>query len=147
MPELRAQRRAPLEEDARARKLYEKSIASFLPAETDRAARRSLATLAKREGDFDLACELWRDALGNSRHGYEAYEQLAIYFEHKARDLEHARKVVREAMDELRRAIQAGDIALGAYREIMARFDRRMLRLERKNSAPLLDNLAIQAQA
>jgi hypothetical protein len=65
-------------EDARARKLYEESIASFLPAETDREARRSLARLAKREGDFDLACELWRDALGNSRHGYEAYEQLAI---------------------------------------------------------------------
>ena len=56
----------------RARKLYEKSIASFLPTEIDRAARRSLARLAKREGDFELACELWRDALGNSRHGYEA---------------------------------------------------------------------------
>src|SRR6185295_10267676 len=37
-------------EDARARNLYEKSIASFLPTETDRAARRSLATLAKRQG-------------------------------------------------------------------------------------------------
>src|SRR6266571_4757434 len=71
-------------EHTRARKLYEKSIASVLPAETDRAARRSLALLAKREGDFELACELWKDALGNSRHGYEAYEQLAIYYERNA---------------------------------------------------------------
>jgi len=77
-------------EDTRARKLYEKSIASFLPAETNRAARRSLARLAKRQGDFELACELWKDAVGNSRHGYEAYEQLAIYYERNARDPEQA---------------------------------------------------------
>ncbi len=133
-------------ERRRARTLYEKSIASILPAETDRAARRSLARLAKREGDFDLACELWNGALGNSRHGYEAYEQLAIYYEHKARDSEQALQVVRQAVDELRRAIQTGDIAPGAYREIKTRFDRRMLRLERKNRRPLLDAMAIHAQ-
>jgi len=132
-------------EDARARKLYEKSIASFLPAETDRTARRSLARLAKREGDFDLACELWKGALGNSRHGYEAYEQLAIYYEHTARHPEQALEVVGQAIDELRRAMQTGDIAPGVYREIKARFDSRMLRLARKNSTPLLGDLAIQA--
>ncbi len=134
-------------EHARARKLYEKSIASFLPIETDRAARRSLARLAKREGDFDLACELWKDALGNSRHGYEAYEQLAIYHEHKARDAAQALEVVRQALNELGRAIQTGDIAPGAYREFKAKFDRRMERLERKSQRPLLDVLAMRAQA
>jgi hypothetical protein len=35
----------------------------------------AVARLAKREGDFELACELWKEALGNSSHGYEAYEQ------------------------------------------------------------------------
>jgi tetratricopeptide (TPR) repeat protein len=134
-------------EHSRARTLYEKSIASVLPTETDRTARRSLARLAKREGDFDLACELWKDALGNSRHGYEAYEQLAIYYEHKAGDAGQARQIVRQAIDELRRAIQTGDIAPGAYREIKAKFDRRMTRLERKSRRPLLDAMAIQAQA
>ena len=133
-------------ECTRARKLYERAIASFLPMETDRAARRSLAKLAKREGDFDLACELWKGALGNTRHGYEAYEQLAIYYEHKARNPEHARQIVRQALDELRRAIQVGEIAPGVYREITARFDRRMQRLERKSQRPLLDVLAIEAQ-
>ena len=131
----------------RARKLYEKSIASFLPTETDRVARRSLARLAKREGDFELACELWKDALGNSRHGYEAYEQLAIYYEHKARDPEQAQQIVRQALNELRRAFQVGDITSGAYREFKARFDRRMERLERKGRKPLLDVLAMQAEA
>jgi uncharacterized protein len=134
-------------EDTRARSLYEKSIASFLPAETDRIARRSLARLAKRQGDFELACELWKDALGNSRHGYEAYEQLAIYYERKARDPEQALEIVKQAIDELRRAIQAGEIAPGPYREIRARFDHRMKRLPRKIKRPLLDGLAMPAQA
>ncbi len=134
-------------EHTRARNLYEKSIASFLPTETDRAARRSLARLAKRQGDFGLACELWKDAVGNSRHGYEAYEQLAIYYEHKARDSERARQIVQQALDELRRGIQVGNIAPGPYRELKARFDRRMERLERKSRRPLLDVLAMQAQA
>jgi len=134
-------------EHTRARSLYEKSIASILPSETDRVARRSLARLAKREGDFELACELWKDALGNSSHGYEAYEQLAIYYEHKVRNLDHARQIVQQALNELRRAIQVGDIAPGPYREIKAKFDYRMERLERKSKRPLWDGLALQPQA
>jgi uncharacterized protein YprB with RNaseH-like and TPR domain len=134
-------------EHARARTLYEKSISSILPSESDHVARRSLARLAKREGDYDLACELWKDAIGNSRHGYDAYEQLAIYYEHKAREPERALEVVRRATNELRNALQTGEIAPGAYREIRARFDRRMVRLERKNRRPLLDSLAIGPQA
>jgi uncharacterized protein YprB with RNaseH-like and TPR domain len=130
----------------RARKLYAKSIASLLPTATDRAARWSLARLAKREGDFELACELWENALGNSRHGYEAYEQLAIYYEHKARNPERAQDVVRQALNELRCAFQVGDITPGAYREFKAKFDRRMERLERKNRRPLLDVLAVPTQ-
>jgi uncharacterized protein YprB with RNaseH-like and TPR domain len=134
-------------EYSRARNLYEKSIASSLPTETDRLARRSLARLAKRQGDFDLACELWKHAVGNSRHGYDAYEQLAIYYEHKAREPEQARQIVQQALDELSHAIQVGDIAPGPYREIKARFDRRMERLKRKNGRPLLAALMTQAQA
>src|SRR5438270_8622032 len=134
-------------EHTRARNLYQKSIASVLPTETDQAARRSLARLAKRQGDFDLACELWKHALGNSRHGYDAYEQLAMYYEHKARDPEQAREIVQQALDELRRAIQVGDIAPGLYREIRARFDNRMERLNRKNGRPLLAALMTQAQS
>lgn len=132
-------------EHARARNLYEKSIASLLPPEADRAARRSLARLAKRQGDFELACELWKDAVGNSRHGYEAYEQLAIYYEHKAGDLEQARQLVGRALDELQRALQSGSILPGPYREIRARFDHRRARLERKSRRPPLAALALEA--
>ncbi len=73
-------------EQGRARTLYQKSIGCELPPETDRAARSSLARLAKRDGDLSLARELWESTLGLSKEGLEAYEQLAIYYEHHARE-------------------------------------------------------------
>jgi uncharacterized protein YprB with RNaseH-like and TPR domain len=123
----------------RARKLYEQSIASVLPTETDRAARTALARLAKRDGDLALACELWESTLGNSREGYEAYEQLTIYYEHEAREPRQALAIAREAVAQLRRANQAGTIAAVEYRRIKARFEHRLLRLERKTGRTLLD--------
>jgi hypothetical protein len=134
-------------QSTRARKLYERSISSILPTETDRRARRSLAKLAKRDGDYDLACELWKEAVGNSRHGYEAFEQLAIYYEHTTRDPERALEVVQQAITALHNALQSGEIAPGAYREFKAKFDRRLERLARKSRRPLLDGMAIEAQA
>jgi tetratricopeptide (TPR) repeat protein len=126
---------------ARARRLYEKSIARELPAETDRAARRSLARLAKREGDFALARKLWENMLGNSREGFEAYEQLAIYYEHLAREPHRAAELARKALAELRAANRIGTIAPGAFRQRRTRFEQRLARLERKTARSLLDSL------
>ncbi len=123
----------------RARKLYEEAIASALPAETDRAARTALARLAKRDGDLAFARELWESTRGNSRAGYEAYEQLAIYFEHEAREPRQALAIAREALAELRRANQVGTIAPAAYRRTKARFEHRLARLERKAGPTLLE--------
>jgi tetratricopeptide (TPR) repeat protein len=123
----------------RARKLYEQSIASTLPSETDRAARTALARLAKRDGDLALARELWESTLGNSREGYVAYEQLAIHFEHRARDPRQALGIVREALAQLRRANQVGMIAPSAYRRTKAQFEHRLGRLERKAGQTLLE--------
>jgi uncharacterized protein YprB with RNaseH-like and TPR domain len=132
-------------EVSRARKLYERSIASELPPETDRAARRSLAQIAKREGDFSLARELWEGMLGNSREGFEAYEQLAIYYEHRTREPHRAASVARKAISELRNANRLGTIALAAYRQRSARFEQRLARLERKAGRTLLD--AVEAES
>jgi len=123
----------------RARKLYEQSIGSVLPMETDRAARAALARLAKRDGDLARGRELWESALGNSREGYEAYEQLAIYYEHEAREPRHALAIAREALAQLRRANQVGTIAALTYRTIKARFEHRLVLLERKAGRTLLD--------
>lgn len=123
----------------RARKLYEQSIAAELPAETDRAARTALARLAKRDGDFGRALELWQSTVGNSREGYEAYEQLAIYFEHRTREPRMALEFVREAIAQLHRANQEGMIAAAAYRRTKAQFEHRLARLDRKAGEMLLD--------
>lgn len=126
-------------ETSRARKLYARSVAAELPAETDRAARRSLARLAKREGDFAQARELWEGIAGNSREGFEAYEQLAIYFEHHAREPHRAAAIMRKALAELRSANRLGTIAATAYRVSRTRFEHRLARLDRKTGRGLLD--------
>jgi tetratricopeptide (TPR) repeat protein len=123
----------------RARQLYEQSIGSMLPMETDRAARGALARLAKRDGDLARARELWESTLGNSREGYQAYEQLAIYYEHEARKPRQAMAITRKALSQLRRANQVGTIAAAAYRKTKARFEHRLIRLERKAGRTLLD--------
>ncbi len=128
-------------ETRRARKLYEQSLVSVLPAATDRAARTALARLAKRDGDLARARELWESALGNSKEGYEAYEQLAIYFEHVARAPRQALAIAREALAQLHRAHQGGTITASTYRKASARFQHRLGRLERKAGRTLLDPL------
>ena len=119
-------------ESIRARKLYQHSISRALPPETDRAARWSLSRLAKREGDLTRACELWEEMLGNSREGFEAYEQLAIHYEYRAREPHRAALLARRALADLDRACELGAIPPSACRRRRVRFERRLVRLERK---------------
>jgi len=131
----------------RARRTYEQSIGSVLPTETDRVARASLARLAKRDGDLERARELWQGILGNSREGYEAYEQLAIYYEHDACNARQALVITIDALAELRRAHQAGMISAGNYRKAKLEFERRRSRLERKSGKLHLDLFEDESQA
>jgi hypothetical protein len=132
-------------ETARARTLYERSIASELPPETERAAQKFLARLAKRNGDHMAACALWEKMLGASRDGLEAYEQLAIHYERRGKQPERAAELARKALAELGRANRLGMIAGAAYRQSYARFERRLERLERKEGR-LLRKLNVASQ-
>jgi uncharacterized protein len=123
----------------RARQLYARSISSVLPAETDRAAGIYLARLAKRDGDLVLARALWEKMLGNSREGYEAFEELAIYYEHQAREPENALVIVRRALDELRLAKSLGTMGPGLYSQFKAQFEHRLARLEVKSGRRCLE--------
>src|SRR5271163_4504668 len=122
-------------ETARARKHYAASIEAELPPETDRAARKSLARLAKRERDYPLALKLWNSILGNSREGLEAYEQLAIYYEHESGETARAAVLVRAALGELRKSGRTGLISSAQHRQYQARFERRLIRLEHTEKA------------
>ena len=123
----------------RARKHYQESLTlGELPFESDRAAKRSLAQLAKREGDLTLARELWKGMLGSSREGLQAYEQLAIYYERHSREPHQAAVVSRDALNELQEAKRLGMIGTGAYQKMRAQFEKRLARVERKaGSLPL----------
>jgi uncharacterized protein YprB with RNaseH-like and TPR domain len=126
----------------RARRMYEQSIGSNLPGETERVARAALARLAKHNGDFSRACELWKSMLGNSREGFEAYEQLAIYYEHQTRDISRALAVTRDALAQLRQAHHLRLILDAFYHAARSRFEYRGARLERnlrRNSLELLE--------
>lgn len=70
---------------------------------------------------------------------WEAYQELAIHFEHRAKDLRRPAKVVRQALAGLRRANRLGTIAAAAYRRQHKVFQHRLDRLERKagRAAPL----------
>ena len=113
-----------------ARQLYERALAAGLPEEADRAARRELARLAKRESDYGRATELWEDILGDTRDGLDAYEQLAIYYEHRAHAPERARELTEQALAALRAAWQRGSLEPGTYRRLRERLSRRRERLE-----------------
>jgi len=129
-------------ETVRARDLYARSIHAELPEDADRKARRSLALLAKRAGEFDQAQSLWEQMLGDSREGLEAYEQLAIHLERRARDHERAAALVREALALLRKAKRLGTIEPAAYKRHQERFKRRLQRLERRTQRTLLETVA-----
>ena len=113
-----------------ARRLYERALRAGLPKEADRAARRELARLAKREQDFDRATELWEDILGETRDGLDAYEQLAMYYEHRARAPQRAMELTREALEALRIAWQRGRVPPTVYRRMRERLGKRLERLE-----------------
>lgn len=132
--------------DLRAREMYERSLAGELPEDADRRARRSLALLAKRAGDLERAEALWSGMLGSSREGMEAYEQLAIHYERRARDYQRAAALVREALTALRRSSRLGFVQPAYYRRQKENFQRRLARLELKARQRPLDGAHNESQ-
>ena len=162
----------------RARVLYERALDGGLPADIDRAGRRELALLARRQRDYARAATLWEELLvapacpeAESRRAFrpahlataflseddaglkpsatqpkarfadsmcfEAYEQLAIYYEHRAHNPQRAAALVRDALAELRRAARARRLDVFTAHRLTARFERRLQRLQRKESRAL----------
>lgn len=116
----------------RARKLYSQSLSGQLPEQANRLARKSLARLARRDGDFATAVEVWTAMLDSSREGLEAYEALAIYHERRTGEIQRAARLVREALVELRRAQRIGTLTLSVHKRFRGRFESRLARLEQK---------------
>jgi uncharacterized protein len=145
----------------RARELYETALRFGLPRPVERLAQRELAHLAKRELDYTRAISLWgalreppnanaktngalflaEDAQKALEAAIEAAEQLAIYYEHRAKQPQSALELMRSALSELQGAESDGKIHRDRARKIEERLARRLSRLDRQcASAFLLGN-------
>jgi hypothetical protein len=135
----------------RARELYETALRSGLPRHVERLAQRELAQLAKREQDYTRATSLWEELRQASSMGkrkkpaisqedaqkalesaIEAAEQLAIYYEHRAKQPQRAAELTSHAIAELRSAQRDGGLSPARAAKIETRLARRLLRLEHR---------------
>ena len=119
-------------EDSLARAVCERALIMGLSGAPSRAARHELALLAKRQRDYARATSLWEDLIAEPEAGVAAYEQLAMYYEHHARDLRRAAELTRKAVAELRNAARLGLLDPTRRQRLQARLAHRLARLERK---------------
>ena len=116
-------------EDAEGRtqaaRLFRRALAAGLPEAIDWRARAQLAALYKRDGDYGSALPLW-DELCAAPNGarLEAAEELAKYFEHRARDYPRALEAVRTAI------AVAPPEQQPAWRHRLARLERKLAKAQ-----------------
>ncbi len=138
-------------QSTRARELYETALRFGLPHPVERLAQRELALLAKRELDYTRAISLWEslrqapssakrkeapllaeDAQRALESAIDAAEQLAIYYEHRAKEPRRALDLMHATIAEWHAARRDGKLAKDRAEKIEARLRRRLARLERR---------------
>ncbi len=119
-------------DSASAERIYQKALEEGLPEAAEQVAQRELAFLAKRGRNFELSNALWEKLLGDSNEGLKAYEQLAIYYEHRALSPQRAAALSREAIVRLQEAFRAGRITSHKYQQWHASLQHRLSRLATK---------------
>jgi len=121
-------------EAARARSACQLAVDAGLPTAFCAGARRELAGLAKRAGEFAQAVALWEDLAHDPLHGVSACEELSMYYEHRARDfrraLEYAGLGLRKIRSLNRKA--EGALLLRSCVRLENELEKRIARLERR---------------
>jgi uncharacterized protein len=121
-------------ESERAHAACSQALHRGLPREFRPQASRNLALLAKRRGDYENAVLLWQeiaaDPSGSEEEAIHACEQLAIFYEHRAKDYARAREFARLALATIQRAQARARAGYGdtknarAERELLNRITR-----------------------
>lgn len=114
-------------EDAAA--CFERAMQLGLPEEALPNCMRRLSLTHKRKGDWDSAVTLWREEADDDAHNMFALEELAKYYEHRARDLDGARDACRRAITMIE--IKAATTSLDPTPHF-DRFEYRLRRIEKK---------------
>jgi Flp pilus assembly protein TadD len=121
-------------ESDRARVACAQALEIGLPAEFRPRARRDLAMLAKRRGDYAQAAALWHELLSDPNDGIFACQQLAIHFERWAKDFGRAADFARLGLAKLQSALSHTRNPLEAHQAVrlVENFQKRITRLEKK---------------
>lgn len=104
----------------------QRALAAGLPQAIESRALCQLATQYKRQRKYELAVELWLELSRREPPlAIEAFEELAIYYEHRRRDPQAALAFAEAAIDQLRENLSSPPH--------LARFSHRLDRLRRKS--------------
>ncbi len=103
-----------------------------LPLPFDAQARRELAQMAKRRGEYGKAAAAWEQLLEDRDYRPMACEELATYHERRTRDFSKALEYARQGLKELHRksaSTKYGRFSAADARRL-ERFTKRITRLE-----------------
>jgi uncharacterized protein YprB with RNaseH-like and TPR domain len=119
----------------RAHSLCTQALTIGLPEEILPKARRELAQMARRRGEHARAAEIWLEIVADPHDGVHACEQLAIYYEHHAKDLAKAVQFAKLAGATLQRqrANSRDPFLMARFARLEKNVLRRVARLERKS--------------
>jgi uncharacterized protein len=115
--------------------VYRRCLKDGLPVHAERKVHRELAIIAKRERKYDISNAHWEKLIDGSAEGMNAYEQLAIYYEHHASQLQKAAALSREALVSLRESLRQGRLSVREYASWHSKFQRRLARISTRTAA------------
>ena len=87
----------------RAQTACAQALAVGLPSPIRPKAQRELAVMARRRGEYEMAVEIWKEMADGSQDDAHACEQLAIYYERRAKDICRAIEFAKLGLLKLRR--------------------------------------------
>ncbi|MGH9431383.1 MAG: ribonuclease H-like domain-containing protein [Terriglobia bacterium] len=111
-----------------------RALSAGLPASLEPQALWSLALQHKRRREYEPAIEIWRKlSQRGTDYTVEAFEQLAIHYEHRARDARAALELAEATVEKIRGSeTQGAQPTLGSQVDCLRRLARRIHRLEGK---------------
>ena len=122
-------------ENDRAHSACAQALQIGLPVEFRPKARRELALMAKRRGEHARAAEIWLEIVADPHDGIHACEQLAIYYERRAKDPAKAAEFAQLAIAKLQRqcANSRDPFLTARFARLEKKFLQRVARLEKQS--------------
>src|SRR5216683_707069 len=122
-------------DEDRAHSACAQALTMGLPAEFRPKARRELALMAKRRGEHARAAGIWLEIVAEPHDGIHACEQLAMYYERRAKDPAKAAEFAKLAIAKLQRqrANSRDPFLTARFARLEKKFLQRVARLEKQS--------------